>query len=56
MSRLDKMNVKLVVLDQHIDTSTLTGMLFFTLLGAIATFENDLSKVRQFQGVDFCHA
>ena len=52
MSRLDKMNVKLVVLDQQIDTSTPTGMLFFTMLGAIATFENDLSKVRQFQGVD----
>ena len=52
MSRLDKMNVKLVVLDQQIDTSTPTGMLLFTMLGAIATFENDLRKDRQAQGVD----
>jgi DNA invertase Pin-like site-specific DNA recombinase len=52
MSRLDKMNVKLVVLDQQIDTSTPTGMLLFTMLGAIATFENDLRKDRQSQGVD----
>jgi DNA invertase Pin-like site-specific DNA recombinase len=46
------MNVKLVVLDQQIDTSTPTGMLLFTMLGAIATFENDLRKDRQAQGVD----
>ncbi len=39
MSRLDKMNVKLVVLDQQIDTSTPTGMLLFTMLGAIATLQ-----------------
>ena len=52
MSRLNKMNVKLVVIDQKIDTDTPTGMLLFTMLGAIATFENDLRKDRQAQGVD----
>jgi DNA invertase Pin-like site-specific DNA recombinase len=52
MSRLDSMNVKLVVLDQQIDTSTSTGMLLFTMLGAIATFENDLRRDRQSQGVE----
>jgi DNA invertase Pin-like site-specific DNA recombinase len=52
MSRLDRMKVKLVVLDQQIDTSTSTGMLLFTMLGAIATFENDLRRDRQSQGVE----
>jgi len=51
MSRLDRMKVKLVVLDQQIDTSSATGMLLFTMLGAIATFENDLRKDRQQQGI-----
>ena len=51
MSRLESMKVKLVVLDQQIDTSTSTGMLLFTMLGAIATFENDLRKDRQLQGI-----
>jgi DNA invertase Pin-like site-specific DNA recombinase len=46
------MKVKLVVLDQQIDTSTSTGMLLFTMLGAIATFENDLRRDRQSQGVE----
>jgi DNA invertase Pin-like site-specific DNA recombinase len=51
MQRLEDKNVKLVVLDQQIDTSTATGMLLFTMLGAIATFENDLRKDRQMQGI-----
>ena len=51
MSRLEKLNVKLVVLDQKIDTSCATGMLLFTMLGAIAAFENDLRKDRQSQGI-----
>ena len=51
MQRLEDKNVKLVVLDQQIDTSTATGMLLFTMLGAIATFENDLRKDRQLQGI-----
>ena len=51
MQRLEDKKVKLVVLDQQIDTSTATGMLLFTMLGAIATFENDLRKDRQMQGI-----
>ena len=51
VNRLEDKNVKLVVLDQQIDTSTATGMLLFTMLGAIATFENDLRKDRQLQGI-----
>ncbi len=41
MSRFENMMVKLVVLDQQIDTSS-TGMLLFTMLVAIETFEDDL--------------
>lgn len=52
MNRLEQKKVKLVVLDQQIDTSTPTGMLLFTMLGAIATFENDLRKDRQMQGIE----
>jgi DNA invertase Pin-like site-specific DNA recombinase len=52
MNRLEQKQVKLVVLDQQIDTSTPTGMLLFTMLGAIATFENDLRKDRQMQGIE----
>lgn len=52
MNRLEQKHVKLVVLDQQIDTSTPTGMLLFTMLGAIATFENDLRKDRQMQGIE----
>ena len=51
MRRLEDKHVKLVVVDQQIDTSTATGMLLFTMLGAIATFENDLRKDRQMQGI-----
>ena len=51
MQRLESSGVKLQVLDQQIDTSTPTGMLLFTMLGAIATFENDLRKDRQMQGI-----
>jgi DNA invertase Pin-like site-specific DNA recombinase len=52
MQRLVSSGIKLQVLDQQIDTSTPTGMLLFTMLGAIATFENDLRKDRQMQGID----
>ena len=52
MQRMEDKQVKLVVLDQQIDTSTPTGMLLFTMLGAIATFENDLRKDRQMQGIE----
>lgn len=52
LHRLEQKQVKLLVLDQQIDTGTPTGMLLFTMLGAIAAFENDLRKDRQMQGID----
>jgi len=48
---LESKQVKLVVLDQQIDTSTPTGRLLISTLGAIAQFENDLRKDRQLQGI-----
>jgi DNA invertase Pin-like site-specific DNA recombinase len=51
-NKLEQKKVALVVLDQQIDTSTATGKLLFTMLGAIAEFENDIRKDRQTQGVE----
>jgi DNA invertase Pin-like site-specific DNA recombinase len=52
IQRLEDKRVKLVVLDQQIDTSTATGRLMLSMLGAIAEFENDLRKDRQMQGIE----
>ena len=51
VNRLEQKKVGLVVLDQQIDTSTATGRLMLSMLGAIAEFENDLRKDRQMQGI-----
>ena len=48
---LEQKNVELVVLDQSIDTGTPTGRLMFTMLGAIAEFENEIRKERQQDGI-----
>ncbi len=39
------------VLDQAIDTTTMTGRLMFNMLGAIAEFENEIRKERQMNGI-----
>lgn len=51
LNTLDRKQVKLHVIDQQIDTSTPTGMLLLTMLGAIAAFENDLRSERQADGI-----
>ena len=51
LNALEQKKVKLNVIDQQIDTSTPTGMLLVTMLGAIASFENDLRKDRQADGI-----
>ena len=48
---LQAKGVDLVVTEQSIDTSTPTGRLMFTMLGAIAEFETDLRKERQLEGI-----
>ena len=51
LKRLEQKKVRLHVLDQQIDTSTSSGMLLVTMLGAVAAFENDLRKERQADGI-----
>ena len=48
---LEQRKIDLVVIDQHIDTSTPTGKLMFNMLGAIAEFETELRKERQADGI-----
>lgn len=50
--RFEVEGIHLQVLDQHIDTSTSTGKLTFTLLAAIAEFETQLRAERQKEGID----
>tara|TARA_Y100000296_G_scaffold26795_1_gene31475 strand:- start:8835 stop:9386 length:552 start_codon:yes stop_codon:yes gene_type:complete len=49
--QLKQDGIELVVTDQAIDTSTPTGKLLFTMLGAIAEFENEIRKERQLDGI-----
>jgi DNA invertase Pin-like site-specific DNA recombinase len=49
---LKRKGVELRVLDQNLDTTTPTGRLMFTMLGAIAEFENEIRKERQLDGIE----
>ena len=50
-AELQRKQVHLQVLDQHIDTSNATGRLLFNMLGAIAQFETELRAERQMDGI-----
>ena len=50
--QLQDNGVDLVVLDQHIDTSTSTGKLMFNMIGAFAEFERDLIRERCQEGIE----
>jgi DNA invertase Pin-like site-specific DNA recombinase len=52
VNNLESKNVMLKILDQNVGTDTASGKLMFTLLGAIAEFENDLRKSRQRDGIE----
>lgn len=52
MNLLESKSVKLLVIDQLIDTNTSSGKLLFTMLGAIAEFENDLRLSRIKDGIE----
>lgn len=49
---LNEKGVALKVLEQPIDTSTPTGRLFFTMLGAFGEFEASIRAERQREGID----
>lgn len=53
---LESKSVDLVVLDQKIDTSSPTGRLMFTMIGAFAEFERDLIAERCKEGVEKARA
>ncbi len=48
---LEKKDVTLVSTKENIDTSTPTGKLMLTMIGAIATFERELIRERQAEGI-----
>ena len=48
---LERKQVALEVLDQHLDTSTSTGRLMFGMLSIIAQFELELRAERQREGI-----
>ena len=48
---LQRKQVDLQVLDQHIDTSDATGRMLFNMLGAIAQFETEMRAERQMDGI-----
>src|SRR5215471_16519332 len=50
-AHLERQQVALHVLDQHIETATPAGRLHFQMLGAIAEFETALRKERQMEGI-----
>ncbi|UWP99463.1 recombinase family protein [Aliiroseovarius crassostreae] len=51
VGELNKKGAHLRVTEQDIDTTTPQGRLMFSMLGAIAEFENDLRKDRQAEGI-----
>lgn len=50
-NQLQTQSIDFVVLDQDIDTTTATGRLLFTVLGAIGEFERDLINQRTQEGI-----
>lgn len=50
--QLETKGVALKVIEQSIDTTTIEGRLFFTMLSAIAEFETGIRKARQREGID----
>lgn len=48
---LEKKGVEFKVLNINLDTSTPTGKLMLTMLGAIATFEREMMLERQLEGI-----
>lgn len=50
-AELQRKQVHLQVLDQHLDTSVATGRLLFHMVSAIAQFETELRAERQMDGI-----
>ena len=51
VSRLEKKKVELKILDLNLDTSTPTGRLMLSMMGALAQFEREMLLERQREGI-----
>jgi len=51
VSKLDNKVIKLISLKENLDTSTPTGKLMLTMIGAINTFEREIILERQREGI-----
>lgn len=56
VERLDTKGIKLISLKEGFDTSTPTGKLMLTMIGAIATFEREITLERQREGIAIAKA
>lgn len=52
VEQLENENIKLVSLKENLDTSTPTGKLMLTMIGAIAEFERENLLLRQREGIE----
>lgn len=51
MNRLEAKKVELRILDLNLDTSTSTGRLMLSMMGALAQFEREMLLERQREGI-----
>ena len=49
---LDSKGANMIVIDQHVDTSTAAGRAFFGMLAVFAQFETDVRRERQREGIE----
>lgn len=56
LENFDRQNIQFVSLTEQLDTSTPTGKMIFTILGAVAELERDLIKERVSLGIELARA